>query len=151
VRSGCTMLLVSHSMSQVLGLCSEVIWLHEGKIRMQGDALVVVKAYEEFVHGPIKQINKPQSGFETTSESELQTSDTTNLLATARRTAEIESRPAFTNRNDGILPQEPRWVPHGEAPQLPGIVPPRDFKFVARGGLSRWGSVALSKSAASPL
>jgi lipopolysaccharide transport system ATP-binding protein len=138
VRSGCTMLLVSHSMPQVLELCSEVIWLHEGKIRMRGDALVIVKAYEEYLHGPINQISKPQSGFE--SESELQTSDTTNLPVTARWTGEIESRSAFTNGNNGVLLQEPRWVPHGEAPQLPAVIPPRDFKFVARGGLSRWGS-----------
>jgi lipopolysaccharide transport system ATP-binding protein len=140
VSSGCSMLLVSHSMPQVLELCSEVIWLHEGKIRMQGDALAVVKAYEEYLHGPIAQISKPQSKFETNRESELQTSDATHLLVNVHRTAEVESRPTFTNRKDGVVLQEPRWLPHGEAPQLPAVVPPLDFKFVARGGLSRWGS-----------
>lgn len=140
VSSGCTMLLVSHSMPQVLELCSEVIWLHEGQIRMRGDALVVVKAYEEFLHGPINQIGKPQSGLETSREGEFQNSGTTNLPINAQVAPVIESRPSFVNRDDGVFLQEPRWVPHGEAPQLPAVMPPRNFKFVARGGLSRWGS-----------
>jgi lipopolysaccharide transport system ATP-binding protein len=47
--SGCTLLLVSHSMQQVLQFCERVIWLEQGKIVMDGEALAVVKAYEEFI------------------------------------------------------------------------------------------------------
>lgn len=32
VSSGCTMLLVSHSMQQILELCDEVIWMDHGRI-----------------------------------------------------------------------------------------------------------------------
>ncbi|MDX1440342.1 MAG: polysaccharide ABC transporter ATP-binding protein [Rubricoccaceae bacterium] len=46
--SGCTLLLVSHAMQQVLQFCSRVIWLERGEIVMEGEALPVVKAYEEF-------------------------------------------------------------------------------------------------------
>ena len=57
VSSGCTMLLVSHSMQQVLELCDEAIWLDQGRIRMQREAFLVVKAYEEYLHTPIAQIS----------------------------------------------------------------------------------------------
>lgn len=45
---GCTLLLVSHSMQQVLQFCNRAIWLEGGEIVMQGAALPVVKAYEEY-------------------------------------------------------------------------------------------------------
>lgn len=48
-KSGCTLLLVSHSMQQVLQFCERVIWLEEGQIVKDGDALSVVRAYEEYV------------------------------------------------------------------------------------------------------
>jgi lipopolysaccharide transport system ATP-binding protein len=46
--SGCTLLLVSHSMPQVLQFCERAIWLEAGRVVMDGNALPVVKAYEEF-------------------------------------------------------------------------------------------------------
>lgn len=48
VFSGCTLLLVSHSTQQVLQFCNKAVWIEKGKVVMQGDALSVVKAYEEF-------------------------------------------------------------------------------------------------------
>jgi lipopolysaccharide transport system ATP-binding protein len=60
-ESGCTLLLVSHSMQQVLQFCERVIWIECGRIVMEGEALPVVRAYEEFsrrleveaaAHGP---------------------------------------------------------------------------------------------------
>jgi lipopolysaccharide transport system ATP-binding protein len=47
--SGCTLLLVSHSTAQVLQFCERCVFMHEGKVRMDGPALEVVKAYEEFI------------------------------------------------------------------------------------------------------
>jgi lipopolysaccharide transport system ATP-binding protein len=47
--SGCTLLFVSHSMDQVLQFCNRAIWLERGQIRAEGDALSLVKAYEEFI------------------------------------------------------------------------------------------------------
>ena len=45
---GCTLLLVSHSMQQVLQFCQRCIWLEAGEIVMDGPALPVVRAYEEY-------------------------------------------------------------------------------------------------------
>jgi lipopolysaccharide transport system ATP-binding protein len=45
---GCTLLLVSHSMQQVLQFCQRCIWLEAGEIVMEGPALTVVRAYEEY-------------------------------------------------------------------------------------------------------
>ena len=44
-----TVLIVSHNDAQLKDLCSEIIWLHNGKIRMQGDPDEVLSAYEEFM------------------------------------------------------------------------------------------------------
>ena len=46
--SGCTLVLVSHSSQQVLQFCERAIWLECGKVVMDGEALTVVRAYEEY-------------------------------------------------------------------------------------------------------
>ena len=46
--SGCTLLLVSHSLQQILQFCDKAIWIEKGRIVMEDEALAVVKAYEEF-------------------------------------------------------------------------------------------------------
>jgi lipopolysaccharide transport system ATP-binding protein len=136
VSSGCTMLLVSHSMQQILELCTEAIWLDKGKIRKHGDAFMVVKAYEEYLHGPIQQLTRP-----------LPITSTTGLVGSpeTRPEADLQDppakvRPTLLVRQNEVLLQEPRFIPHGETSSLPTIAPPQDFKFVARGGISRWGS-----------
>ncbi|MGH8104958.1 MAG: ABC transporter ATP-binding protein [Arenimonas sp.] len=45
VASGGTLLLVSHSMYHVQKLCREAIWLHNGKIEMQGEVFSVTQHY----------------------------------------------------------------------------------------------------------
>jgi lipopolysaccharide transport system ATP-binding protein len=47
-NSGCTLILVSHSTQQVLQFCEKAIWLECGEIVMRGEAIDVVKAYENF-------------------------------------------------------------------------------------------------------
>jgi len=49
-KSGCTLLLVSHSMAQVLQFCERVVWIKDGKVEEDGAALPVVKAYEQWMH-----------------------------------------------------------------------------------------------------
>jgi ABC-type polysaccharide/polyol phosphate transport system, ATPase component len=44
-----TVLIVSHSSQTLLELCDEVLWLHDGVIKMQGKPKKVVAAYEEFM------------------------------------------------------------------------------------------------------
>lgn len=48
-REDTTVLLVSHSNSTLAELCSRVIWMHEGKIRMDGPTEEVLAAYNEFM------------------------------------------------------------------------------------------------------
>ena len=50
VESGASILLVSHSLDQVLQFCDQAIWLERGRVVLRGSSLEVVKAYEEFVH-----------------------------------------------------------------------------------------------------
>jgi lipopolysaccharide transport system ATP-binding protein len=47
--NGGAMLVVSHSMEQILQLCSEAVWLERGRVQMTGSAFDVVKAYQRFV------------------------------------------------------------------------------------------------------
>jgi lipopolysaccharide transport system ATP-binding protein len=46
--SGCTLLLVSHSMQQILQFCQRCVWIESGRIVMDGAALPVIRAYEEY-------------------------------------------------------------------------------------------------------
>ena len=42
-----TIVLVSHSMKIIESLCSEVLWMDKGMVRMIGPAHEVIKAYSE--------------------------------------------------------------------------------------------------------
>lgn len=44
-----TVLIVSHSISVLRELCDEVIWLHDGIIKMMGDTNEVLNEYEKFM------------------------------------------------------------------------------------------------------
>lgn len=46
--SGCTLLVVSHDMSQILKFCTRAIWLDSGSIVMDGSPQEVINAYEVF-------------------------------------------------------------------------------------------------------
>lgn len=48
-HEGRTVLFVSHNMPAITRLCSEALWIHDGRIRLQGPADRVVKAYLETV------------------------------------------------------------------------------------------------------
>ncbi len=45
LRDGGTLLLVSHSMYHVQKLCSQALWLHEGKVQAYGDVFDVTQDY----------------------------------------------------------------------------------------------------------
>jgi lipopolysaccharide transport system ATP-binding protein len=49
--SGCTVILVSHSLNQVRDMCDTVAWLEDGRLREIGDAETVTRAYEETLEG----------------------------------------------------------------------------------------------------
>lgn len=46
---GTTLLLVSHSNMQIMQFCQQCLWLDQGKIKEYGDALNVVKKYDQFM------------------------------------------------------------------------------------------------------
>ncbi len=48
-HDGVTLLMVSHSTQQILQFCQRAVWLENGRIVQQGDALTVVKAYDGFI------------------------------------------------------------------------------------------------------
>jgi lipopolysaccharide transport system ATP-binding protein len=48
-KSGCTLVLVSHSMAQILQFCEKVVWVEGGKIVKIGAAKEVVGEYEVFM------------------------------------------------------------------------------------------------------
>lgn len=139
INSGCTMLLVSHSMTQVLELCDEAIWLHEGHIRMRGDAFVVVKAYEEYLHAPIMKIGCDSLSSEETWAHKPSSSKETLLDVDAH--SDHETRNAVSATSSGELSfQEPLFVPHAAPTQLSPTPERIGFNFVAPGGISRWAA-----------
>ena len=44
-----TVVIVSHSVGTLRELCDEILWLHEGKIKMLGDCDEVLDKYQEFM------------------------------------------------------------------------------------------------------
>lgn len=48
-KSGCTLLLVSHSMAQILQYCDRCIWVDGGKLRADGPPRQVVGQYEVYM------------------------------------------------------------------------------------------------------
>ncbi len=45
MSGGTTVLFVSHNLQQVRDMCSKVIWLEHGNVKMQGSAAEVCDAY----------------------------------------------------------------------------------------------------------
>jgi len=135
VSSGCTMLLVSHSMQQVLELCDEAIWLDQGQIRMKGESFLVVKAYEEYLHGPVQKLSMPKL----VGATELSDDDVGKLIKL--KTMKDSFSSPNTSRPKGLqenmLLQEPWFIPHAEVPDLP-YSDAQGFHYVAAGGISRW-------------
>jgi ABC-type polysaccharide/polyol phosphate transport system ATPase subunit len=46
VKQNRTLMIVSHSTANILGMCSRVLWLDKGKLIMDGPAKEVIEAYE---------------------------------------------------------------------------------------------------------
>ena len=54
-RDDTTVLIVSHSDTTLAELCSRIIWMHDGVIRMDGPAEEVLAAYNAFMDGQVNQ------------------------------------------------------------------------------------------------
>lgn len=138
VNSGCTMLLVSHSMQQVLELCDEAIWLDQGRIRMQGEAFLIVKAYEEYLHGPIKRLATTET-LALPGRNAIRQTDATPISRVSLESGVGVHHSRTGGLPDDVLLQDPFFVPHGNVPDLPND-PISGFRFEAPGGISRWDS-----------
>jgi lipopolysaccharide transport system ATP-binding protein len=138
VSNGCTMLLVTHSMSQILELCEQALWLDQGRVRMFGPAFEVVKAYEEFMHGPIDKINDSIGEGGSAEVDESQENESFEELIDADQLIFDRERAV----PKGIQFQEPRFIPHTDALNWKdGLTKDASkFDFVASGGVSRWAS-----------
>ncbi|MBN1072377.1 ABC transporter ATP-binding protein [Clostridium botulinum] len=49
IKSDATVLFVSHSLAQIRRLCTKVVWLEKGEIKMSGSAKEVCDAYEAYL------------------------------------------------------------------------------------------------------
>ena len=58
MKDGVTVILVSHSISQIKKICNKCIWLEDGKITMQGDVDKVCDAYMASANGTSKKNKK---------------------------------------------------------------------------------------------
>lgn len=143
IKSGCTLLLVSHAMGQILELCDEAIWLEGGRIAKVGSALEVVKAYEEAVYGAM-----PGSGDPSATRRKVMADGGLKESTAALRAT--EPSPPFadglTDPASALLApqyrQIPYFTPHMQQVSLP-VVPAemaRKLSFAAPGGISRWES-----------
>lgn len=137
VSSGCTMLLVSHSMQQVLELCDEAIWLDQGGIKMRGEAFLVVKAYEESLYGPINKVSHTAPVGNTNLPKVLHEQKEVSVV-------ESVSKPLNRGAEDifNLRLQDPQFCPHIEIPVFPAVTCPDELKFIAPGGASRWDASA---------
>lgn len=50
-RPGCAILLVTHDMDMVAGLCDEAVWLEAGRVKENGPAALVARLYEQAMQG----------------------------------------------------------------------------------------------------
>ncbi len=111
-RSGCTLLLVSHSMEQVLQFCQRAIWLESGSIVLDGDALHVVKAYEEFA----QKLERARADYESEPKNGRSRTDAPTILD-----------------NQWLREKLLAEILQGSAPSTVG--PP---DAISSGGISRW-------------
>ncbi len=44
-----TVIIVSHSMGTLKSLCNEILWMHDGRVMLQGDPDMVIAEYEKFM------------------------------------------------------------------------------------------------------
>jgi lipopolysaccharide transport system ATP-binding protein len=136
ISGGCTMLLVSHSMQQVLELCDRVMWLEHGAIRMQGDPLEVVKAYEQAQHGRVsaQKILQTKPAKETSEETGTDDQPPVAGMAAA------EPIPRTLDQIGALRMQEPTFIPQSDEPVFPEVAETdlHEFRHIARGGITRW-------------
>lgn len=59
--NGCTFIFVSHSPRMVELFCDRAIWLQDGKVKLDGEPKKVVRAYENFMVGGLKESSSTEN------------------------------------------------------------------------------------------
>ena len=138
VNSGCTMLLVSHSMQQVLELCDEAVWIHQGQQIMQDKAFLVVKAYEEHLHGAVKPLHSKARNPTLDTLGDGKEVIIREGLAAIDEPVEPTDRGLFLPGNTQL--QQPTFLPHSTTPRFPELPSSmmQGMQFLAPGGQSNW-------------
>lgn len=102
-KSGCTLLIVSHSAGQILEFCDRAIWINEGQIVTDGRPLDVVKGYEAYIH----RLRQKKSGDGSAPSSDGES------LRDRKRQAFIARSIAGGGSDEGESPEDPskisRW------------------------------------------
>lgn len=132
IGDGCTMLLVSHSMSQILELCDRVVWLDRGRIVMDGEPLEVVKRYEESLQRSVGSL------YDNVEAQDAPSRQAASHGGLHDHTSLVDG--AVVSDADRLSPgrmQTPYFVPNLAEPTFPAPPEPR-FDNLAPGGLSRW-------------
>ena len=148
IANGCTLLLVSHSMQQVLELCDEAIWLDGGRITLAGEAFNVVKAYEKALYGAMPGSGdplatrrasagsepRPTKSVDTAAQDPAATPESTNPLCNKSGTPRTEVGSA------ALRLQIPTFLPHAHKAEIPAIrdSKARTFHNQTRDGVSHW-------------
>lgn len=152
IANGCTLLLVSHSMQQVLELCDEAMWLDGGRLNFMGTALRVVKAYEQALYGAalgsgnpestrISRVRKPTDQVPASAASAATKFSINQELGTVALGGFHEKRDLQAKM------QLPLFVPHADD-SCPPVIPDHEgrvFRNAARDGLSRWQGLIGAK------
>lgn len=50
VERGCAVILVTHSMNSAKQICSRLVWIHEGQVRIQGQVDEVARQYQDWAN-----------------------------------------------------------------------------------------------------
>ena len=146
LQDECTMLLVSHSMSQVLELCDRCIWVHDGEVLLDGDSFEVVKFYEEYMNNRIqanpddlksKFLLSRQSASQKDAEMD-NSKDEVVEKAKAPEKIKIEQKDITLSKNISEMPVKERYqkdFPMNIVKDEQGSI---GFNHIARGGLTTW-------------
>ncbi|MFL8712008.1 ABC transporter ATP-binding protein [Clostridioides sp. GD02377] len=51
IKSDATVLFVSHSIDQIRRICTKVVWLEKGKVKIVGDSEKICNMYDEYLNG----------------------------------------------------------------------------------------------------
>jgi lipopolysaccharide transport system ATP-binding protein len=163
IAGGCTLLLVSHSMQQVLELCDEAIWLDGGRITRSGEALSIVKAYEETLYGAMPGSGDPlatrrRAGSKPLSVASRPKTPTTDIEQPPAQPRAVATEVPNPHRDDagkpkaapsiaGLRLQIPTFLPHERKVDNPAIPDQegRIFHNTTRDGVSRWNGTEGTK------